>query len=102
MASIKDIISQFREKDRIRSKEFLEERARLRSETEIKRNYFNREILPNLRNARSVDYSKWLIGYIESGGKPTHSYNYDLPSDFYIAIRNFSIVPLYGGNSLYK
>ena len=46
-------------------------------------------------------YEKWLAGYMSQGGKPTHSYDYDMPEDrWVIAIKDFQIEPLHGSDSL--
>ena len=51
--------------------------------------------------ANKGDYEQWLAGYMNQGGKPTHSYNYDIPEyGWFIAIKDFQIEPLHGSNSL--
>lgn len=49
------------------------------------------------------DYKKWLKGYLQNGGIPTHSYDYPITrviDGWYIANANFSILPLFGSNSI--
>lgn len=59
------------------------------------------ELLPSLRHASSKDYKKWLSGFVEKGGNPTHYYNYRMPSEFYVASKDFAMFPLYGAGTLY-
>jgi len=64
------------------------------------RKRFQTQILPYVRQARASDYSQWLKGYMEAGGEPTHNYDYELPGDFYVAMSDFKILPLYGAQSV--
>ena len=53
-----------------------------------------------LRPATRDDYKRWLIGYLRSGGEPTHYYDYKFPErEFYVAVMDFRIQPLYGAFS---
>ena len=53
-----------------------------------------------LRRATPSEYGTWLKGYMNNGGKVTSTYTYTLPNDFFIAERDFKIVPFYGANSI--
>ena len=51
--------------------------------------------------ASKKDYEKWLAGYMNQGGKPTNSYDYDMPEDkWFLATKDFQIEALHGSNSL--
>lgn len=57
-------------------------------------------MLPALRRATIDDYRQWLKGFIENGGEPTNSYNYEFGRwTFYVATTDFSTVSLYGSES---
>ena len=44
-------------------------------------------LFPSLRPASPEDYRRWLRGYIENGGKPTHVYGYPFSTwKWYVAI----------------
>ena len=44
-----------------------------------------------LRRALPIEYMKWLRGFIEAGGSPTHSYEYSMPNSLSIATRSFEL-----------
>jgi hypothetical protein len=64
--------------------EWNERIKRQEEESNNLRSYFLASIRPNLRSANPKDYTDWLKGFIDNGGKPTHYYNYDMPRDFYV------------------
>lgn len=55
-----------------------------------------------LRTASKLDYVEWLDSYKEiTNMQPTHEYDYKFPTEsFYVAIKDFTIEPLYGSASL--
>jgi hypothetical protein len=57
-------------------------------------------MMPNLKCASRDDYEQWLWGYLKSGGRPTHYYDYNFNGDdWYKAIADFKTTPLYGAAS---
>lgn len=61
---------------------------------------FRRNFLPHLPVALPINYARWLVGFIRNGGQPTHFYDYELPSNFYLATFSFGLPPLYGSDSV--
>jgi len=62
---------------------------------------FKRKCLPNMTtNKVAAIYSLWLESYIESGGEPTHCYDYNTPNNFYVATHDFHLITLYGSASV--
>jgi hypothetical protein len=60
-----------------------------------------RELKNEFRKASLHDYTNWLIGFWAKGGKNTHIYDYLIPiSDWYVAKKDFMVLPLYGSNSI--
>ncbi len=57
-------------------------------------------ILTHMRPARVRDYDAWLDGFMAKGGKITHKYNYKMPDDFYVALQDTHMIPLYGAQSI--
>lgn len=98
--NLRDEIQRLRNLERQRDAEWETRMREQREASDAVAMSFNRDILPNLRRARPNDYKEWLEGYMLAGGKPTHFYDYNLPSDFYVAIGNFSTMPLYGAQSV--
>lgn len=100
MTKLNDILKECREKERIHDLEWnkgIREREIAHQKVkELSDNLLRGKII----RASSSDYKKWLKGYLEKGGKPTHVYNYPLPHDWFIATDNFTILPLYGAQSI--
>lgn len=59
------------------------------------------EILPNMRQAKARDYKKWLKGFLELGGTPTHSYDYRFNRKWYVAKQDFKLGDLCGSLSMH-
>jgi hypothetical protein len=57
-------------------------------------------VMPFVKPATPLEYSKWITGFIRQGGKPEHFYDYPIPRDFYIAWHNLTLPPLYGAMSI--
>lgn len=59
-------------------------------------------VLGNLRKANKYDYLDWLSHYSKHTNHVfTHHYDYSFKNgDFYVALNDFTIVPLYGANSI--
>jgi hypothetical protein len=52
------------------------------------------------RPARPDEYEAWLRGYIESGGKITHAYQYPMPNNFHVANLDFELPSLCGASAI--
>ena len=62
-----------------------------------------KELFGCLREATAEDYAEWLTGYIKYGGKINYyNKNLDLNAlqDCYVAIKDFTLVGLYGVDSI--
>ena len=59
-------------------------------------------MFPSLRKANRVDYIQWLEGFVDAGNTPTHYYSYPFSrwNSFYVAKKDFELVPLYGADSI--
>lgn len=71
-----------------------EERARVADQVR------NTLISTMLRPATVEDYDRWMKEFLAAGGTPSHSYGYNLPSEFYVARGAFDLPPLYGAQSM--
>lgn len=69
---------------------------------EIRQNneWKNTDLLPKLRNAVPPDYKAWLVGHLKKGGEITHSNDYKMPDNWYVAKTNIDLRPLYGTQSV--
>ena len=79
-----------------------EKREKEWQETLANINKTKSKLTHSLRPAPFKDYHRWLIGYVERGGKPTHYYDYDTPSgETFIAFADFDLGDgLYGASSI--
>lgn len=93
--TIRELVARTRREDR----EWWRERAEEEAEFVADEERVRCEVLPNLRRAKPRHYREWLRGFLASGGKPTHFYDYPLPSTFYVARRDFTLVGLCGSGS---
>ncbi len=59
-----------------------------------------RKMLRHLRPATVGDYLCWLKGFLARGGKPTHYYDYSMPSRVYVATKSLDIYPLFGAAAI--
>ena len=59
-------------------------------------------MFPHLLGANRADYTKWLKGFVDAGNTPTHYYSYPFSrwDSFYVAKKDFELVPLYGADSI--
>jgi hypothetical protein len=57
-------------------------------------------LFPCLREATVSEYQSWLAGFIKNGGRPTHCYQYPMPSSFKVAKRDFETISLFGSQSV--
>lgn len=78
----------------------LQRQQQEREQQELEEKKREQEWLNSLRIAHIVDYSEWLKGYIERGGKPTefitHSF-FNINSDkFYVATKDTEVVEIFG------
>ena len=57
---------------------------------------------PTYEGANRADYTKWLRGFVDAGNTPTHYYSYPFSrwDSFYVAKKDFELVPLYGADSI--
>lgn len=94
--NITDLLARFEVSDI----EWLEQRARDQEEYERKKHIFAQTILPKLSKATNQHYKRWLKGFLDNGGKPTHFYDYKLPSNFYIANEDVKMIALCGASSI--
>ena len=93
-------LKEFIRKERQRDREWCEERERMMEEDRQRRATRDAEIMPKLKPAYAHNYKKWLRGYLENGGTPTHWYDYGLPDSFYVAKRNIEMTPLFGSTAI--
>ncbi|MFW6312224.1 MAG: hypothetical protein ACOC1K_08340 [Nanoarchaeota archaeon] len=64
-------------------------------------NDYMKYLTPKLKKARHTDYIKWLKGFIQTKGEPTHIYDYNFRNTrWYIAKDNFILASLYGSSAL--
>ena len=95
------IINDLRQQDRLgrteRDREDREYERKHRLELEKAWKLLDKVLVP----ASKSDYEAWLKGFIEAGGTPTHTYDYNIHlRDWYAAIIDFEICPMYGANSI--
>jgi len=59
-------------------------------------------MFPHLLGANRADYTRWLEGFVDAGNTPTHYYSYPFSrwDSFYVAKKDFELVPLYGADSI--
>lgn len=77
------------------------ERQEQRAAGEIKANQELQdrdEMLTQLRPAERGEYDAWLRGYLQSGGTPTHFYDYPTPL-MMVATTNLTVRALHGASS---
>lgn len=55
-----------------------------------------------MRHAEKWEYDAWLTGFLKQGGKPTHFYEYRMPTaKWFVPLTDFVVRPLYGSMSLH-
>lgn len=92
-------LDQFRESDRQQEKRFWEEQ-------QIEAQKTSAMVVSSLKwplqKATIDDYHKWLKGFLSTGRRSTHSYQYKMPiHDWRVAIANFAVHPLHGSHVLH-
>jgi hypothetical protein len=58
------------------------------------------DLISYCRPMRLWEYAAWLTGFMQSGGKPTHFYDYNTPSNWFTANEDFTVAPLYGSRAI--
>lgn len=101
MNMLNTLAQELRFREAVSKAEWDAERKADRERIEATTNRFWNENQLGLRRAATIDYKRWLDGYVEAGGHLTHSYDYNMPTDFYIATRNITAYPLYGSASIH-
>lgn len=100
MVDIRDELNKMEEKARLADIKWKESQQEYKSKH--KKDLTNLEIMvSHFRQAKPIDYAKWLKKYIENGGKVTNFYSYNMHVDrFYVAKSDFKMFPLYGATSM--
>jgi hypothetical protein len=101
MVNLNDRLNELRQKDAEQSARWHAENERVIQQIQAERELFGRNIRPNLRVARPEDYARWLRGFMEAGGSPSHTFDYRMPSDFYVAVSSFDLPAYYGAGSIH-
>jgi hypothetical protein len=101
MSKVTDVISKSREDKKRRDAEWDEMQEQHKLEHRHREEIKQGGVMPHLRPATPKDYNRWLTGYIQNGGEPSHCYDYPMTrARFYIAIRDFVLHPFYGAQSI--
>jgi hypothetical protein len=95
-------LTEFKRKQELEKEEYERNLAKHMINTRKEQNKNKNEILKHVKQASRGDYNKWLINFVENGGEPTHYYDYPFNRwrNFYVAIENFEIKPLYGASRI--
>ena len=94
-------LDQFKTQQRRRSLESREKHRKKIEESNKRTKRVQLSLQGKTVRASKRDYEKWLAGYMGQGGKPTHSYDYDMPKDkWLVATKDFQIEALHGSDSL--
>lgn len=82
--------------------EFQRRMAEYEMERQIGLDKARKSMFPRLRRANRADYTQWLEGFVDAGNTPTHYYSYPFSrwNSFYVAKKDFELVPLYGADSI--
>lgn len=99
---LQDFTLQAREDARLDHLRFEAMRAESnRKHMEDERSFEVDKVKLGLRKGTVVEYCAWLYGYLVSGGKVSHYYDYALRCDnFYIATKSGTLTPLCGASSV--
>lgn len=98
---LNQVLDQFKTRQRRRSLKFREKHRKMTEESNKRTKRVKLLLQGKTVRASKRDYEKWLAGYLSQGGKPTHSYNYDMPEDrWFVATKDFQIEALHGSDSL--
>jgi hypothetical protein len=65
----------------------------MQEESEALRARVRRQIMPKLRPARASEYSSWLQGWVEQGGRISHVYDDPTPKGLYMLLDNIEELP---------
>lgn len=95
-------IDEFRDADKKGSERWEREREAREKDRLNRLQYAHLVMFSKIHRATTDDYIKWLEGYMKKGGKPTHCYGYPMGRhDWYIAQKDFELVPLYGADAVF-
>jgi len=101
MINVDEVIDRFKAKARDKDAEWKKQHKECEAEHAIIKEAKNTKLMPCLKKANPIHYSKWLEGFIENGGEPTHSYNYPMPDSWYVATRDFETFYLCGSSAIH-
>jgi hypothetical protein len=94
------VLEDFKREEKREDEAFLLRQRDSEMDSEARKIYARDLLKGKLRRATVDDYKKWLEGYMRSGKKPTHSYDYLMPDNFYVVLDNFELEALYGSNAI--
>ena len=99
--ALNQTLDQFKTQQRRRSLQFREKHRKMTEESNKRTKRVQLLLQGKTVRASKRDYEKWLAGYLNQGGKPTHSYDYGMPEDSWlVATKDFQIEALHGSDSL--
>ena len=99
--ALNQTLNQFKTQQRRRSLESREEHRKMMEESSKRTKRVKLLLQGKLIKASRNDYKKWLARFMNQGGRPTHSYDYDMPEDdWFVATKDFQIEALHGSDSL--
>ena len=76
MSKVTDVLEKSRAESERKSAEWDERQEQQRREHQHREAIKQGTVMPHLRPATPTDYNKWLTGYIQKGGEPSHFYDY--------------------------
>lgn len=98
---LNQVLDQFKTQQRKKSLESREKHRKMMEESNRRTKEVQLLLQGKISKASKRDYKKWLAGYMNQGGRPTHSYDYGMPEDdLFIAIKDFQIGLLHGSDAL--
>lgn len=97
------LLDEFKAKEQEKDRKWETKRQEIEQEYQALRTRSYHELLPCLRKATPEDYLRWLKGFMDQGGIPTHNYNYPMAriDTFYVATQDFTLLPLCGTAALH-
>ena len=95
-------LASFIQEEESRENEVNRRMAEYEKERQIGLDRARKSMFPCLRGANRADYTQWLEGFVDAGNTPTHYYSYPFSrwNSFYVAKKDFELVPLYGADSI--
>lgn len=101
MNKIQNVLKTARNENEVRKAEWAAKEIKWRMESGEIDELIREGLCPQLRHADMNDYLKWLSGYIEGGGKPTHVYDYSFSRwKWYVAMRDIEPLHLCGSKAI--